>query len=191
MRVERLKQDYPVEVEWRPYLLRPDLPAEGISLESIKGRGRYTESYFQQLNQLAEEVGIHMVTRTFLPSSRKALEASEFAKEQGGFDAFHHAVFRAYFEEGRNIGDVAVLAELAQGCALDGQALTQALQQGRYAAAVDEQVAWARRLGISGIPTFIFDGRYALVGAQSYDVFQSLTQRLLDRRRQEAAETDG
>lgn len=173
-------------MEWRPYILRPNLPPEGMSFESLKGRGRYTDSYFQQLNQLAEEVGIHMTARTYLPNSHKALEATQFAKEHGDPDPFRRAVFRAYFEEGRNIGDIAVLTELAQGCGLDSQALAQALQEGRYAAMVDQQVQAARRLGISGVPTFIFDGRYALVGAQGYDVFESVTQRLLDKRCQEA-----
>ena len=170
-----------MEVEWHPYLLRPDMPAEGMSLDAFKRH--YGDSYFQQLKQLAEESGIHMIERNFLPNSHKALETTEFVREHGGdADSFHRAVFQAYFEEGRNIGDTAVLLELAGGCGVETTELAQTLQEKRYEERVDEQVEAARRLGISGVPTFIFDGRYALVGAQGYDVFEDVTQRLLAQR---------
>ena len=167
-----------MEVEWCPFDLRPDLPEEGISLEGQMGRGRYTAGYFQQLKELGEEVGIHLGARTFMPNSRKSLEAAEWAKDKPGFDRFHRALFRAYFEEGRNIGLADVIVSLAEECGLDGADLRQALEGRRYAAQVDEQVRRARALGIGGIPTFIFNDRFVLVGAQGYDVFESVVQRL-------------
>lgn len=167
-----------MEVEWRPFDLRPDLPEEGISLEGQLGRGRYTAAHFQQLKQLGEEVGIHLGARTFMPNSRKSLEAAEWAKGKPGFDCFHRALFRAYFEEGRNIGLTDVIVELAAECGLDGADLREALESRRLAQQVDEQLRWAHALGISGVPTFIFSDRFVLVGAQTYDVFESVVQRL-------------
>jgi predicted DsbA family dithiol-disulfide isomerase len=142
-----------------------------------------------------------MKARSFLANSRPAHEASEFAREGGRFEPFHRAVFRAYFEEGENIGDVDVLCRLADACGLDGAALREALAGGRYAHDVDEKVAWARQRGVAGVPTFIFptrsgesaagkdasatrgDDSFDLVGGQEYRVFESVAERLGARRR--------
>jgi predicted DsbA family dithiol-disulfide isomerase len=58
----------------------------------------------------------------------------------------------------------------------------QALESGRYTRRVEEQMEWSRREGIGGVPAFIFDGRFALEGAQSYDMFKSVTERILATR---------
>jgi predicted DsbA family dithiol-disulfide isomerase len=171
VRVEQLRREFAVEVEFWAYDLRPDLPAEGLPRDVVYQGGRYTAEYFQHLRQVAEESGI-----------RLGQEATEFAKEQGAADSFSRAVFTAYWEEEENIGEIDTLCRLAQECGLDGQALRQALASGRYTQRVEEQMEWARREDIGGVPTFIFDGRFALVGAQSYDVFKSITERILARR---------
>ena len=182
MRVERLREEFPLGVEWCPYELRPGLPAEGIPMARVLGRGRYTPEYFDYLRQMAEEAGIRLAERTLLPRSRPSLEAAEFARGAGAFEPFHRSLFSAYFEHDRNIGDPAVLRELAEGCGLDGAALADSLSNGRYAPLVDEKVSWARGLGLGGIPTFIFDGRFVMIGGQEYGVFRSLAQRVLSLR---------
>ncbi len=200
-RIERLQEEFDIEVEWHPFELRPGLPLEGMPMESIMGRGRYTADYFEQLRQLGEEVGVHMKARSFLANSRPAHEASQYAHERGCFEPFHRAVFRAYFEEGENIGDVDVLCRLADTCRLDGSALREALASGRYAHDVDEKVAWVRQRGVAGVPTFIFPTRggesasgwaasathgndtFDLMGAQEYRVFESVAERLGARRK--------
>ncbi len=107
----------------------------------------------------------------FIACSRPALEAAEHAKKQGRFDQFHLAVFKAYWEEGRNIGFRSVLRDLAERCGLDGDELEHCLNEGQYTERVDRQNEEARALGINGIPAYIVGG-FLIEGAQPYDIFQ-------------------
>ena len=190
MRVEQLREEFPLEVEWRPFELRPGTPPEGIPMERIAGRGRYTSQYLTYVEDAAARAGIRMKRRTHLPNSRPSLEAAEFAREAGRFDPLHRALFRAYFEEGEDIGDEQVLARLAGECGLDGGALVTALREGRYRKLVDEKVRWAYEQNFGGVPAFVFyppgssgeaDG-FVLVGAQEYEVFKDIAERVLRRQ---------
>jgi len=185
VRVEQLRREFAVEVEFWAYDLRPDLPPEGLPRDLVYRGARYTPEYFQYLRQVAEASGIRLGLPPVVANTDKAHEATEFAKEQGAVDSFPRAVFAAYWEGEENIGEIDTLCRLAQECGLDGQALRQALESGRYTQRVEEQMEWARREGIGGVPTFIFDGRFALEGAQSYDVFKSITERILASRASE------
>jgi predicted DsbA family dithiol-disulfide isomerase len=194
VRVEQLREEFPLDVEWWPYELRPGTPAEGIPLERIAGRGGYTSQYLAYVEEAAGRAGIRMKRRTLLSNSRPSLEAAEFAREAGRFEPLHRALFRAYFEEGEDIGDEKVLARLAGECGLDGGALATALRERRYEKLVDEKVRWAYEQNLGGVPAFIFYPRgscretdgYVMVGAQEYGVFKDVTERVLRRRGPEA-----
>ena len=126
-----------------------------------------------------------------IPNSHRSLEAAAFAREQGVFDAYHRALFNAYFGEGRDIGDVFVLSELGVAIGLEAAALEEALAAGHYTALVNEATEEARGSGITGTPTFIFeDGerRLPIVGAQDYAVFQNVAQRMGASRRTEGGD---
>jgi predicted DsbA family dithiol-disulfide isomerase len=191
VRVEQLQEKFPLAVEWHPFELRPGTPAEGMPMERVMGRGRYTSGYLAYLGDAAARAGIHMKPRTVLPNSRPALEAAEFARKAGRFEPLHRALFRAYFEDGQDIGDEGVLTRLAGECDLDSDGLTAALRERRYEKLVDEKVRWAYEQNLGGVPAFIFyppgsprdgDG-FVLVGAQEYDVFQDIAARILRRRK--------
>jgi predicted DsbA family dithiol-disulfide isomerase len=115
-------------------------------------------------------------------NSHLSLEAAEFAREHGGFEAYHRALFRAYFEDRRDIGDVDVLCEIADANGVDSQGLRQALADERYAAEIDRITNEAREDEVLSTPTFIYEGGFRLTGAQDYAVFRSITSRLLARR---------
>jgi predicted DsbA family dithiol-disulfide isomerase len=190
VRVEQLREEFPLDVEWWPYELRPGTPAEGIPLERIAGRGGYTSQYLAYVEEAAARAGIRMKRRTLLSNSRPSLEAAEFAREAGHLEPLHRALFRAYFEDGEDIGDEKVLARLAGECGLDAGALVNALRERRYEKLVDEKVRWAYEQNLGGVPAFIFypqgsseetDG-YVMVGAQEYEVFKDITERILRRR---------
>lgn len=168
-----------MEIEAWAFDLRPGIPPEGLPRDSVYKGGRYTPQYFEYLRDMAAEAGITMTAPSVVASTSKAHEATEFAKRAGKGLEFNHAVFQAYWERGENIGRVEVLAEAAAGCGLDAGALRQALEAGTYAHDVEEQMRWSRMAGVGGIPTFIFNEKFALVGAQTYDVFQNVAQRLL------------
>jgi len=181
VRVEQLQRDYPVVVDWRPFELHPETPPEGRPRGPASGHPN-------PALEVAHAAGIPMMRTSVIANSRPALEAAEFARTAGPdtFARFHKAVFRAYFEQDRNIGDVAVLAEIAAAEGLDADALRQALAERRHAPAVDESMQWAVSRGITGTPFFLFaaDRLYGFPGAQEYTVFESVMARLGVPRRE-------
>jgi predicted DsbA family dithiol-disulfide isomerase len=155
-------------VEWRAYLLAPDTPPEGrphpYPPEVRKQRGA-------GVNQMAAEAGLPMADRDWVSNSRPALEAAEYARDQGQFDPFHRAVFKAYFAEGRDIGKHEVLRDIATAVGLDANNMIDAINDGRYTERVEEDLALSRQIGLTGVPAFIIGNR-AIVGAQPYEVFE-------------------
>ena len=180
-RIERLRAEFPVDVEWRPFELHPETPTTGASMVGRLGNEDRVRAYVGRIIGIAEESGIPMHMPRAVANSHRALEAAEFAREHGGFEALHPALFRAYFEDQRDIGDVDVLCEIARGCGVDDQGLRQALADETYAPVIDRVTAEARADEVLSTPTFIFSGGFRLVGAQDYDVFESVTRRLLQR----------
>jgi predicted DsbA family dithiol-disulfide isomerase len=181
--LDRLQRELDVDVEWWPFELHPGIPPEGIARDPSSPRAA---ARYEQLRLLAEAAGLPFRPPTFVPNSHLALEAGEFAREHGAFEAMDRVLFRAYFAEGRNIGDIAVLAGIASDCGLDGGALRQSLESSRYAPPVDASTRRAREAGVASTPTSIFisgDLRFPLVGAQDYAVFENVARRLGARER--------
>jgi predicted DsbA family dithiol-disulfide isomerase len=169
--VERVQREYPnVNVRWSPYLLNPAIPPEGQPREPQTT----ADSPKSQLELMGEAREITFSRgRTFTPNSHYALQASEFAYDHGQHsEAFHRALFKANFTDFENIGEIDVLARIASEHEMDGEQLRQALTNGDYRETVDEQIEWARQVGVTGVPTFIFDYKYAIVGAQEYEAFE-------------------
>ena len=184
MRVERLAEEFEIDFDPCAFDLKPGIPPEGLPREQAYAGRVYPEGYVDSMRQMAADGGIDMKRPPLIPNTRKAHEATEFAREQGSADmllAFHRAVFYAYWTDERNIGDVDVLCEVAAVCGLDPEALREALADGRYAAEVEDQMQWARAAGITGVPTVVYDGRFAVVGAQDYDVFLDVARRVISR----------
>ena len=153
--VERLQREYPVEVTWAPYLLDPSVPPEGRRVEPRERPG----DALSPVEQRAVESGLTFTRgRTFRPSSHLALEAALYAQGIRGDDAvFHRALYRAHFERLENIGDVDVLVRIGVECGLDGDALRAALVTRQFQQPVDEEIALMRRLGVTAVPTFVFN----------------------------------
>jgi predicted DsbA family dithiol-disulfide isomerase len=127
----------------------------------------------EHLRALGAPYGIRFGDRRWLPNSRLALEAAEYARDQGKHDSFHETLFRAYFTDGLDIGQIEVLVNLAEADHLDSAGLREALRDGRYGSRVDAARAEAERLGITAIPTFVIEGKHLIVGVQSLDFFRT------------------
>lgn len=181
MRVERLQREYSVDVVWEPFELHPDIPPDGIPMTERMRQMRAAST--ERLRALAAEAGIVIRPLSLIPNSRLALEAAEFARAAGFFDAFHRALFAALFTNDENIGDARLLVRLAEELGMNGGAMQTALTERRHRRRVDEKIVWARERGISGTPTFVFDDRFDVVGAQEYAVFESIAQRMGAMRR--------
>ena len=126
-----------------------------------------------RMKGLMDAEGLPYGQRTHTYNSRLAQELGKWADTQPGFEAIHDALYRAYFVEGRNIGDVEVLVKLAQLVGLPADTAREVLTERSFKTAVDADWAKSRKDGVTGVPTFVA-GDYRVVGAQPFEVLQQL-----------------
>jgi predicted DsbA family dithiol-disulfide isomerase len=110
-------------------------------------------------------------TKTF--NSRLAQELGKWADAQPGGAGIHDALFRAYFVDGKNIGSIDTLVEIAQSLGLPGDEARQVLETRHFQNAVNADWERSRAFGITGVPTFVANGR-GVVGAQPYETLERL-----------------
>src|SRR5207247_3996882 len=146
----RLRAERGVGVEVRAYALRPGLPPEGLPRDQLQANRVYPPGYLDNMHLIAREAGIEMKRPPLVPNTRKAHEATEFAKESGRLLPFHRAVFRAYWEDVENIGDIDVLCRICAECGLDAAELRAALEGERFATRVQGELDWSRAGGSTG-----------------------------------------
>jgi predicted DsbA family dithiol-disulfide isomerase len=174
--VEQVKNEFGAEIEWLPFLLRPNMPEAGEDIPAyIKAKKSQTGD---RLRQLAEMQNLPMVTSTWLSNTRLAHEATEYARERGKGTEFHRVVFRLYYGEDKDIGRWDILRLAATITGLDPDDMQKSVSDGQYRAIVDDQLADAQSLGISSVPTYVLNDRYAIVGAQPMAVFKQVIERL-------------
>jgi predicted DsbA family dithiol-disulfide isomerase len=164
-------------VTWLPFELHPETPVEGIPRDAYFGRAR-SEQMRQHLDSIAAQVGLSMHQRDVIINSRRALGAAEFAREQGKFDEMHLALFKAHWEGTGRLEDADDLVRIGAGVGLDASDLRKAIEEDRYAAVIDDNRHEAESIGINAIPAHIFGRRYLVVGAQPYESFQQVIDRL-------------
>lgn len=172
-----MKRDYPVSVEWKAFELRPGTPPQGIVRAPRPGDPEPGQPVTGHLGDMAQESGLVMRRAPVVPFTRPVFEAAEYAKAQGRFDEFHWAAFKAYWEDGKNLGDTAALKEIAYGSGLDPEGLKSCLETNQYTKTVEEQIEEAHHYGITGIPAFII-GKYLFMGAQPYEFFQKVVEQV-------------
>ncbi len=154
--------------------LHPDTPAEGRSMEDLfAGRDYDPEASYQRMKGLMDEEGLPYSRRTHTYNSRLAQELGAWAETQPGGEAIHDALYRAYFVDGKNVGDIDVLLEIVEAVGLPVDAARDALEQRTFEKAVDADWAKSRDYGVTGVPTFVAGG-YGVVGAQPYEALEHL-----------------
>ncbi len=165
------------EVRFLPYELNPATPEEGLDhkahLAAKFGGVHALDAAHARLTALGKEVGIDYrfddIRRT--PNTFNAHRVLWMAEKEGKGNAAHNAFFKAYFTDGRDLGDKKVLAEVAVSTGLD-KAAVESLLAGKGG---EEEVRAAEEkaydLGINGVPFFIFNGKFAVSGAQSVETF--------------------
>jgi len=121
---------------------------------------------------MAAGVGLHLALHERLINSRPALQAAEFAREEGRFEAMHHELLKAYWDEGKDVSDIAVLREVAAKAGVDVAGMEAAIAADRFGDYLDARRAEAEELGINGIPAHVIADRYLVMGAQPYDLFE-------------------
>ena len=137
---------------------------------------------YENIGKRGDEFGIKFGPRLLLSNSRMSLEASEYARNMGKYELFHERVFYTYFTESKDIGSLEVLTEIARVCGLDADGLLQALKERRYAHRLEESRRESERIHLTGVPTFIINGRMKVVGAQQVAVFKDLLKKIVDKQ---------
>ena len=173
-----------IEVSWRAFELNPDLATDGMDRDQYLMRKFGDPGRLQEMHENLREVGAALgIQFRFdlmrrMPNSRASHALLAFAESQGRQEEISEALFSAYFERGRDLGDPDVLVDVSKGQGLDSVDSRRALDDPHLRTQVIAAEQQAREWGLSGVPTFIFDRRYAVSGAQSPAVFVQLFDRL-------------
>lgn len=162
--------------------MHPETPPEGMPYAK-RFPGADVEKMYENIRRRGDEFGIKFGPRLLLSNSRMSLEASEYARDMGKYELFHERMFYTYFTESKDIGSLEVLTESARVCGLDADELLQALKERRYAHRLEEPRREAEKINLTGVPTFIINGRTKVVGAQQIAVFKDLFKKIVDKQR--------
>ncbi|GAB6181312.1 DsbA family oxidoreductase [Desulfotomaculum defluvii] len=160
------------------YELRPERPVEGEDLAKLYPDFDPAAAY-GRFNKVGADYGLTFQPVTFLPNTRLALVATEYAKDQGLFEQFHAHVFKAYFTEGKNIGSQEVLLDIAAALGLDKEKVAAALVNPQYTKRLDDNRQAGLKWQVTGLPTFILQNQQRIVGAQSYEAFKRAVEQYL------------
>jgi predicted DsbA family dithiol-disulfide isomerase len=177
-RLEAALAEAPQEValRWRPYQLDPTIPDGGLDraeyMEKKFGKSGRLQSVHDDLTRLGADVGIRFAFDKIkrAPNTLDAHRLIRWANSAGVQGKVVDRLFRAYFVEGRDIGDRAVLIDIGRECGLDAALVERLLAEGADVDLVREEIAQAQAIGVSGVPFFIFAGRLGVPGAQDPSV---------------------
>ena len=171
-----LERRFGAAVQWLPFDLHPEYPPGGIPREALERR--YGPGRTEHTRRMIVEAGLEYAPSRVVSNSMRALQLAEFAREAGGMEALHPLLFRSYWAEGRDIGDLDVLLDVAARAGIDVDGAARALGEDRYRDLVRGSTEVALRAGIDGVPAWVVEERYLIPGAQPPPVFGSALERL-------------
>ncbi len=160
-----------------PFDLHPEYPPDGVPRERLTAR--YGEGAARRVKELFETNGlVYNPSSDVVPNSLRALRLAELARERGLHLEMHDLLMRAYWEEGENIGDPAVLRALAGELGLPSANVDVVLTGDAFADDVRRSTESAYAIGVTGVPAFLLDRRLLVLGAQPREVFEQAFGRL-------------
>jgi predicted DsbA family dithiol-disulfide isomerase len=170
-------------ITWRPFQLNPTMPSDGMDRAAyLKAKFGSLENFGRMEEQLlaagVEEripFAFEKIQRT--PNTFAAHRLVWYTEQQGKQDAMVEALFRGYFLEGKNIGDVTTLTHVASEAGLDRTETEEFLESEKGVVEVKAEEAVGRQLGIRGVPYFVLNGKIAISGAQPPDILVSAIQK--------------
>ncbi|WP_324719617.1 DsbA family oxidoreductase [Salinimicrobium sp. HB62] len=176
--LEQFPQKDKVRISWKSFQLDPSLETRtdmNVIDYFVETKGVTAEQARQMLSgatQMAGEVGLNFdLEKGVLANSFKAHRLIQMAKTQELGDEIEEALFKAHFEEAKNIDDTAVLISVAASIGMKEAEVREILNSDAFAYEVKQDELEARNIGVRGVPFFVFDDRYAVSGAQPVEVF--------------------
>jgi predicted DsbA family dithiol-disulfide isomerase len=191
------RPDHPFVIEWHPFQLNPDMPREGVDRrayleEKFGGRERAVQIY-ARVAEHAEAAGVAInfegIQRT--PNTLDAHRLIHWAGIEGAQYPVVSALMRAYFQEGRDIGDRDVLADIADGAGLDAAVIRKLLDSDADLEEIRARDVAAREMGVNAVPTFIVAGKHAVPGAQPTEVWLRVIDEIMAQDQGDTDEGEG
>jgi predicted DsbA family dithiol-disulfide isomerase len=183
-RAVAMRPDIPFEVKWRPYRLDPTVPREGMDRQlymrtKFGSDPKKIVEMHQQIIAEGEKDGIAFNFEAIArrPDTMNSHRLIRWADGAGVQDEVVERLFIAYFENGDDISDIRILADIADLCGMDGLEVAELLESDADIALVEREDQLAREMGITGVPAMIFGGRLAVAGARDADVLLSVINR--------------
>jgi predicted DsbA family dithiol-disulfide isomerase len=173
-----LVQDMKAEVIFRPFFLDPSIPPDGFDRHRYLS-DKFGEARLATLHKPLEDAGakdgvpyhFDKITRT--PNTLDAHRLIRWAHQAGKQAEVVEALFCAYWRDGKDVGDAAVLVDIAKSCGMDGAEVQRLLPTETDCVAVMDEVQKAYALGVQGVPTFIINQKYGISGAQEAEALAS------------------
>ncbi len=176
--------DNTFDIHWRPFQLNPDMPPEGMDrrayLEAKFGGPEGAFEAYRPVVEHAKAAGLEIEFDRIevTPNTLDAHRLIHWAGIEGRQTPVVSALFRAYFQEGRNIGNREVLADIADGAGLDAAVILKLLGSDADREQILEREAHSRKMGVRSVPTFIVGGQHAVPGAQPVALWQKVIDEL-------------
>lgn len=178
---------HPFVIEWHPFQLNPEMPAEGMDrrayLEGKFGGKEAAVRAYAPVVDAAEKAGLSInfeaMKRT--PNTMDAHRLIHWAGIEGRQTAAVSALFKAYFEEGRDIGSHDTLADIADGIDMDASVVLRLLQSDSDLEDIRARDAHSRQMGVNSVPTFIVAGKHAVLGAQPPELWIKVIGELMEQ----------
>ncbi len=172
--------DHPFQIRWLPFMLNPAMPAEGMDRRAylegkFGGKSGAVQAYLP-VHQHAESAGLNInleqIQKT--PNTVDAHRVIHWAGIEGKQTPVVSALFRAYFVDGRDIGDHEVLGDVADSSGMDASLVLRLLKSDEDQREIVERDATARGMGINSVPTFIVAQQHAVPGAQPPELWSKV-----------------
>lgn len=167
-----------IEVEWKSFQLDPTVPEVAEESQEdylVKRKGMSREQVQGMLNnvtEMAKQVGLeYHLDKSVMVNSRKAHQLIQFAKTKNLGNEIEERLFKAFFTEGKNVADIETLTQLGKEVGLDENELQTAFTDDRYKYQMAQDIQEAQKIGVRGVPFFVFDREYGVSGAQPAEAF--------------------
>lgn len=179
--------DHPFQIEWHPFQLNPTMPPEGMDrreyLEAKFGGREGAIKAYAPVVEHAEKAGLSInfegMQRT--PNTINAHRLIHWAGLEERQTFVVQRLFEAYFRDARDIGDIEVLADIADGVDMDAAVITRLLESDADIDDIKQRDAHSREMGVTSVPTFIVAGQHAVPGAQPPEVWEKVIGEIIDQ----------
>ncbi|NND41415.1 MAG: DsbA family oxidoreductase [Silicimonas sp.] len=185
------RPDHALTIQWHPFQLNPDMPDAGMDrreyLETKFGGKDNAVAVYARVADAAKAAGLNIdfsgIERT--PNTLDAHRLIHWAGLEGRQTAAVSRLFKAYFEDGKDIGDPEILLAIAEGIGMDREMVTRLIESDADLEDVRSRDAHARERGVTGVPTFVLANQHVVPGAQPTELWLKVIDDVADQLRQE------